>query len=59
LAPQASQLEWLLRERLGWDFRVSACGGERGDAGGSDEGEDAPVVVELSEEQRRMAGLEL
>ncbi|GBF99801.1 hypothetical protein Rsub_12554 [Raphidocelis subcapitata] len=69
LAQEAAQLESLLRDRLGWDFRVSqlgrsagggaGCSGECGDAHGSDGDEDAPLVVELTEEQRRMAGLEL
>lgn len=58
---QAAQLETLLRERLGWDFRVrqlpsggcGCCGDEEGDD------EDRPVVVELSQEERRLAGLEM
>lgn len=43
----------LLRARLGWDYRVAALGGDCGNS----EDEDAPVVVELTEEQQQLAGL--
>lgn len=64
LASQAAQLEALMRGRLGWDFRLKAlgrCGGGGGglDSGEGDDDEDGPVVVELSEEERRLAGLEI
>ncbi len=57
---QAAQLEALLRERLGWDFRLRQLGGAAA-GGGGDEGddEDDPVVVELTEEEMRIAGLDL
>ncbi|KAI8464490.1 MAG: AAR2-domain-containing protein [Monoraphidium minutum] len=56
LAQKALALEALLRDRLGWDYRITQLGGG---GGGSDEGgdEDQPVLVELSEAEQRLAGL--
>ena len=53
-------MEVLLRQALGWDFRVQQLGrgqpaGE-GDGSGSDD-EDRPIVVELTEAEARLAGL--
>jgi hypothetical protein len=60
---QATQLEALLRDRLGWDYRVQPLGrGEDGDAGtdaGDSDDEDRPVVVELTQEEARLAGLDV
>ena len=66
VARQAAELEALLRARLKWDFRVRELRAEGGGGDGSGDGddnaedddEDGPVVVELTDEQRRAAGLE-
>jgi len=64
LGQQADRLQVLLRERLGWDYRVRQLGAGCGGVGGGDDGdgdgdEDEPVVVELTEEEMRLAGLDL
>ena len=47
----------LLHKLLGWDFCVQALGDGEAEAASDDE--DAPVVVQLTEEQARMAGLNI
>lgn len=64
LMQQASQLEALLRDRLGWDYRVKELGGGKGGVALDTtddyvDDEDQPVVVELTDDEKRMAGLEL